>query len=56
MKVPEEQKAIQLATRLRDRGKSYRETARALEAKGYAPKGRGPWHPIQVKRLLGRAA
>jgi DNA invertase Pin-like site-specific DNA recombinase len=50
--VPEEQRAITLARRLRKRGLSYRQLADRLEAEGLLPRSGGRWHPAMVSRLM----
>jgi site-specific DNA recombinase len=48
-----EQKAIRLMKQLRAEGRSYREIATELEAKGIATKrGRSRWFPMTVKQTL----
>lgn len=54
--VPEEQRAIKLARRLRKRGLSYRQIADRLEAEGLLPRSGGRWHPPMVSRLVNSKA
>lgn len=54
--VEEEQAGIALARTLRRQGASLRQIATQLEDGGYRPKRGGPWHPIQVRRLLERSS
>ena len=54
--VPEEQRAIRLAERLRKQGLSYRQIAERLEAEGLVPRSGGRWHPPMVSRLVNSEA
>ena len=54
--VPEEQAAIQLATKLRGSGASLREIGKALAESGHTSKRGGPWHPATVARILERSS
>ncbi len=50
--VPEEQKAIKLAKRLKKKGLSYRQIGERLQAEGAYPRSGGRWHPSMVSRLV----
>jgi DNA invertase Pin-like site-specific DNA recombinase len=54
--VPEEQRAIRLARRMRKRGLSFRQIADPLEAEGLLPRSGGRWHPPMVARLVSSEA
>lgn len=54
--VDREQEAIQLARSLRRQGASYRTIAARLSEQGYPTKSGGIWWPMQVRRLVKRAA
>jgi DNA invertase Pin-like site-specific DNA recombinase len=49
-----EQVALKQMRRMRDRGKSYREIATALTAKGIAPRQSDRWHAQTVARIVER--
>jgi DNA invertase Pin-like site-specific DNA recombinase len=50
--VPEEQRAIKIARRLKKQGLSYRKIADRLHAEGLQPRSGGRWHPPMVSRLV----
>jgi DNA invertase Pin-like site-specific DNA recombinase len=53
---PSEQSVIRHAKRLRGRGASLREIARALETNGQQPRSPGAsWHPVTIARMLGES-
>jgi DNA invertase Pin-like site-specific DNA recombinase len=54
--VPEEQRTIKLARRLKKQGLSYRQIADRLEAEGLQPRSGGRWHPPMVSRLVNSEA
>lgn len=53
---PDETKAIALARRLRDRGRSLRAICSELERRGHKPRRAKRWHPQVVSRMLARSA
>jgi DNA invertase Pin-like site-specific DNA recombinase len=55
VRYPEEAKALALMKRLQGEGKSLREIARELDARGLAPRKGSTWHPYSVNRILSRA-
>jgi DNA invertase Pin-like site-specific DNA recombinase len=46
-----ERPIVELVTKLRDQGHSYREIAEALEEAGYRPRSGGSWLPMTVSRI-----
>jgi DNA invertase Pin-like site-specific DNA recombinase len=51
LRCNKEQRAIQLARRMKIRGASLRQIAKKLTRSGYKPRGKA-WHPNTIKRIL----